>query len=256
MEIDTLKTYIRHALRLLGVAAAIGGVLALGLLGWQWQASATVSEIAVTGTRHAPPDTLRRLAEVDSGAVMGTLDRRVLADRIERHPWVKTAEVVMRRATGTMAVRVSERVPVALAIGADGAPAYYLDAAGYGMPLAEGTAYDVPLVRGLDAAYHPLRRLAPPALQGVLAALRTKTDGGLVGAIQVRPDSSVGLVTAPIGAHGPIAVEVGRGAVPHKLDKLRAFARRVLRARPDAPIEQIDLRFDGQVVTRNQLPGG
>jgi cell division septal protein FtsQ len=73
-------------MRRLGLAAVVGGVLVLGLLGWQWQSTVTVGTVAVSGTHHAPVDTVRRLARVDSGMVMETIDGTLVADRVSRHP--------------------------------------------------------------------------------------------------------------------------------------------------------------------------
>jgi cell division protein FtsQ len=250
MDIDRLKTYGSLVLRFLGIAAVIGGVLVLGLLGWQWQTSVEVERIAVTGVTHAPPDTVRHLARVDTGTVMETIDAALVADRVSRHPWIERADVTKKRARRTLHVAVTERVPAALAVDGQGRPAYYLDRHGYAMPLPDSADYDVPLVRGLDTAYHPMRRLAPPSLQNVFSAVHATDTDALVAEFAVQPDSSVRLVTAPVGEHGALPVRVGTGNIAPKLRHLRAFARQVLGTQSDTKIAEIDLRFDGQIVTR------
>ena len=264
MNLDRLKTYGWLALRLFGLAAVVGGVLALGLLGWQWQSSVRMDRVAVTGARHVPADTVRHLARVDSGTVMEAIDGRLVADRVERHPWVKTAAVTKQRAYGSLRIAVTERTPAALVVDASGRPAYYLDPAGYAMPcpgctesttygaLPDSAAADVPLVRGLGAEYHPLRRVAPPALRTALTALPESGADPLVAELAVRPDSTVRLVTAPIGPHGALPVRLGTGNIPAKLRRLRAFAEQILVTETDRPVGEIDLRFDGQVVTRER----
>ena len=252
MNLDRLKTYGWLALRLLGLGAVVGGVLVLGLLGWQWQSSVQVSRVTVTGVHHAPADTVRRLARVDSGAVMETIDGALVADRVARHPWVETAEVTKQRVYRTLQIAVTERVPAALVVDASGRPAYYLDRAGYAMPLPDSGAADVPLVRGLGAEYHPVRRVAPRALRATLTALPASGADPLVAELALRPDSSVRLVTAPIGPHGALPVRLGTGDIPAKLRRLRAFAEQILATETDRPVGEIDLRFDGQVVTREQ----
>jgi cell division protein FtsQ len=252
MNLDRAKTYGWLALRLLGIAAVVGGVLVLGLLGWQWQTTVQVERVAVTGTTHTPADTVRHLTRVDSGAVMETIDAALVADRVTRHPWVERADVTKQRARRTLHVAVTERTPAALSIDAQGDPAYYLDRHGYAMPLPDSAGYDVPLVRGLDAGYHPVRRLAPPSLRDVLSALHTSEADALVAELAVQPDSSVRLVTAPVGAHGALPVRLGTGRIGSKLRRLRAFARQVLATRPKRPVAEIDLRFEGQIVTRER----
>jgi len=252
MEIDRVKTYGFLALRFLGIAAVIGGVLVLGLLGWQWQATVTMERIAVTGVTHAPADTVRHLARVDSGTVMETIDAALVADRVTRHPWVKRVDVTKQRARRTLQLAITERTPAALAIDGSGNPVYYLDRDGYAMPIPDSADYDVPLVRGFDAEYQPVRQLAPPSLRRAIAALRTTGTESLVDEVLVQPDSSVRFLTAPIGEYEALPVRLGNDRFSAKLQQLRAFAEQVLARSSEAEIGEIDLRFDGQVITRKQ----
>ena len=255
MTRDQAATFGRRVLRLAGSALLVAGVGALGVLGWQWRAGAVVERVAVTGTQHAPPDTLRRLAQVDSGAAMGAVTPAFVADRVARHPWVASATVTPHWMYGTLTVAVTERTPAALAVDAQGRPAYYLDRAGYAMPAADSAGYDVPLVRGLEAEApwgQPDTTAAPAPLRRVLAALPGAEVAGLVSEIEVGPEGQLRLVTTPLDGHGTVSVRLGAGDLPRKLRTLRAVARQVLAPQPQASIHEIDLRFDGQVVTRTQ----
>lgn len=252
MPLDQVKTYGPRALRLLGLVAVGGLVVALGVLGWQWRASMTVGEVAVGSVQHAPPDTLRHLAQVDSGATLSSIDAAHVADRVERHPWVEEATITKQYAWRTLHVEVTERTPAGLALGPDGHPSYYLDTAGYAMPLPDSTSDDVPLVRGLSGEPHPLKRQAPPRLRSVLAALAESEAEPIVSELAVQPDSSVRLMTTPVGEHEAVPVRLSSGDPRPQLRTLRAFAAQVLATRPEAPIAEIDLRFDGQIVTREQ----
>ena len=250
MDLTRAKTYGRHALRLLGLLAVVGGVVVLGVLGWQWQATVTVDRVAVTGTHYAPADTVRHLARVDSGTVMETIDEALIADRVERHPWVRSARVTKQRLQGILRIGITERVPAALALGPGNRPAYYLAPSGHAMPLPDSTGLDVPLVRGLQADYHPVQPVAPPMLRTVMGALGPTDTNALVAELAVQPDSTVRLITPPLAAQGPMTVQLGEGRIRTKLRRLRAFAEQVLAARPERSIDEIDLRFEGQVVTR------
>jgi cell division protein FtsQ len=255
MTRNQAATFSRRALRLAGVGLLVAGIVALGLLGWQWRANATVDRVAVTGTQHAPPDTLRRLARVDRGASMMAVEPTLVADRVVRHPWVKTATVTPQWMYGVLAISVTERTPAALAVDAQGRPAYYLDRAGHAMPLSDSAGYDVPLVRGLDAEApwtQPDTVQAPASLRRVLRGLPQTDVTNLVAEIELRPDDTVQLTTTPIGPHNALPVRLGSGDVPRKLRTLRAFARQVLADSSATAIEHVDLRFDGQVVTRSQ----
>lgn len=244
------KTYGRLASRLLGLFAVVGGVVALGFQGWQWQSTVKMNEITVTNNRHAPADTVRHLARVDSGTVMETIDEALVADRVARHPWVEGAEITKQRAQRTLQISVLERTPVALVIGRTGDPSYYLDRQGYAMPLPDSARYAVPLVRGLDADYHPMRQFGSSQLQTVLGALPNSGVDGLLAEIIVADAGTVRLMTTPIDPHGSLRVRLGSSDVEAKLHRLRAFTKQVLASDTDRSIEEIDLRFDDQIVTR------
>lgn len=257
MATRTLKKLGRLIARLLGVAVLVGAVVGLGWMGWRWQSDTTVKRITVTGVQHAPADTLRQLARVDTGVTMGTLAPRLIADRVARHPWVETVDVRTKPFSHTLELAVTERVPAALAVSPSGRPAYYLDAAGYAMPLVDGAAYDVPLVHGVTEDFHPTHRVASSALQETLDALsRFEGTDVLVSGVVVKGDGVVQLLTEPIGVHSSLPVRVRRGEMSAQLQQLQAFAQQVLATRPNAPIGEIDLRFDGQIVTRKQPADG
>ena len=259
MTSESANTFGRRALRFAGIGLLVAGIVALGLLGWQWRATATVDRVAVTGTQHAPADTVRRLARVDRSASMMAVEPTLVADRVVRHPWIKTATVTPQWMYGVLAISVTERTPAALAVDPQGRPAYYLDRAGHAMPLPDSAGYDVPLVWGLDAEApwtQPDTVQTPASLRRVLKGLPKADVTDLVAEIELRADDTVQLTTTPIGPHDALPVRLGTGDVPRKLRTLRAFARQVLGASSPTPIEHIDLRFDGQVVTRTQPNDG
>lgn len=250
MNWDRAKTYGRLASRLLGILAVVGAVVTLGVQGWQWQSTVEVDRVLVTNTRHAPADTVRHLARIDSGTVMQTIDEALVIDRVARHPWVRTADVTKQRAQRTLQISVSERVPVALVISDTGEPAYYFDREGYAMPQPDSGGYDVPLVRGLEAEYHPMRQVGPSTLRTLLGALPDSNVESLVAEIMVADDKTIQLITTPVGTQGPLRVRLGNGAVESKLQRLHAFATQVLPTDKETPIAEVDLRFANQIVTR------
>lgn len=279
-----------RARRWFRIGGAVLALLAVGgtaLLGWRWYRSIPVRRVVVKGATHAAPDTLAALARVDTGQALYRLQPRLLTDRVRRHPWVKSA-AVSRYPNGTLRITVDERTPAALVL-QDGAAAYYLDAAGYPLPLASGlAAYDVPLVRGLEEAYQPLRPTGHTALRRLLAALERDTvaealvseirvqdaplskntsspgrasslGAGHSGAAEAHPKSTssraVGalrLRMVPDGRGQSATVRLGRGGFPRKLRTLTAFWQQAVREKPHAAFHEIDLRFDGQVVAREE----
>lgn len=224
----------------------------LGVLGWQWQAGLKVEAVDVVGARHADPAALRKLARVDTGAVLYDVDPELIADRVQRHPWVESVSV-WRLPTGTLRLGIQERTPAALALDADGAPAYYVDAQGYCMPLVDKSAYDVPLLRGLgEEAYHPVRPVPRETVRSVLKALARSEARNIVSEVAMRPDGEVVLYTRPTTTRGAIKVRLGMDAYSSKLKQLQAFWTQAILSRPDTKFMLVDLRFDSQIITREE----
>ena len=244
------STYHRWTRRL-GLAAALAVVVVLGVLGWRWQATLSVSAVSVVGTTHAPPDSLRALARVDTGTALYDIEPTLVEDRVRRHPWVQDASV-MRLPTGTLRISVTERTPVALAMTTDGTPAFYVDRHGFCMPLPDSADYDVPLLYGVAEAYSPTQPVAHAAVRKLLDALTASDARDLVAELAVQPDSSLRLYTRPTTAHDAIRVEVGRDAFPRKLRRLQAFWTQAVQPRPSTQFSAIDLRFDSQIVTKEE----
>lgn len=244
------KSTVRPA-RLLGVAALVLLVGGIGFVGWRWQAEMTCTRIDVTGVRHAAPAELTALAHVDTGMVLFDIDPALVEDRVMRHPWVQSAEVT-RLPTGTLTIKVQERVPVLLALNEHGVPAQYLDRFGYPMPVLPEAAYDVPLLRGLSQPYHPMRPVEDAAMLDLLGALAGATADvdALVSELELR-DGEVWLYTAPLGEQGAVPVRLGRqGGFAARLERLHAFWHQAMLTRADRTYDVVDLRFDSQIVTR------
>ena len=238
--------------------------MALGAVAWfglRWDADTPVARLAVTGARHAHPDSLRALARLDTGLTMGAVEPLLVADRVRQHPWVADVQVA-RRPGGVVALAVTERTPAALALGPDGWPAAYLDAGGFALPLPDTLDADVPLVRPaarLQAGALPRTRPAVgPAVVAALRALRQHPAQALVAEVVAQADSTVRLVTRPApGARGALAVRLGRDgpgadAYRAKLRRLEAFWQQVLAPRAAAagpPVRAIDLRFHDHILT-------
>ena len=239
---DTRRRWLR---RLALVALALG----LGAA-WVWQRTLPFERVAVVGTAHAPVVEVERLVgAVPDSVALYSLDPALLAGRAERHPWVRRA-AVRRLPTGTLRVRVEERVPVALALDADGRPSHFLDADGYAMPPSASALYDVPVVRGAPG-YHAVQPVDDPALRDLLVAFAQADDATLALVSEVEWGGPVTLWTTPAGGHGSVPVRLGRGGdYGDRLRRLRAFWDQSVLPRPNTAVRLVDLRFDGQVVTR------
>ena len=243
---------LRRAALGVGLVALVAGLAAA----WVWHRTLPLQRVEVAGNDRADASGVIRLVGVapDSTAPVALygLDLGLLADRAERHPWVREARL-RRLPTGTLRVSVTEREPVALVLDAGGAPHHYLDRAGYAMPVpASGAdAEDVPLLRGRVPAYHPTQPVASSALRELLGALASADEraDAIVSEIEWTGTGAT-LLTEPAAGRGPLAVRLGRTGHADALARLGAFWEQAVLTRPETPIRLVDLRFAGQVVTR------
>ena len=247
---NTPKADRRQKLRRLARGLGLA-VLALGLVAaWTWQRTLPLERIEVVGAVHAPADEVAALtqAEPDSVALF-SLSPALLADRVQRHPWVQSASV-RRLPTGTLRIAVEERRPVVLVLGGDGRPSHFLDAEGFAMPVAAASPalYDVPVLHDAPP-YHPAQPVESAGLLSLLAALSTADDGALALVSEIAWGRTPTLWTTPTSGHPTVEVRLGTEGHADQLRRLRAFWDQSVLPRPDTPFRRVDLRFDGQVVT-------
>lgn len=244
-----MLTFFKHTVLPALLAILLMGGAGLGVS--QWGLSQPVSSVEVLGATHAAPDSLRALARLDTTLTLREAAPRIMEGRLTRHPWVRRAAVT-RWPTGAVVARVTERTPVALMLDAQGHPAFYLDAHGFQMPPVAGYTYDVPLLRGFAGPRHPTRPADDAVLRAVLRALATAPPAidALLADLEQRADGDVWLHTAPIGAHGSLAVRLGQEDFTARLHRLHAFVEQAVRTQPDQQIASVDLRFAHQIVAR------
>ena len=250
------KRQARRILRGVFLTLTLLGFGSLGVLGWQWMDELRCERIEIHGLNHADSTALVELAQVDTGMVLFDIDPALVADRVRRHPWVRKARAT-RLPTGTLTISVWERDPVVLVLDGRGQPAHFLDRAGFAMPATPGAAYDVPLLRGLRERYHPVRPLQDEQMRTLLVALADADDqtDALISELEVQRSGEVVLRTTPVGARGSIPVWLGRTGFAEKLTRLRAFWHQAVLPQPDKIFTLIDLRFDSQIVTREDARG-
>ena len=184
-------------------------LLALGLgAAWAWQRTLPLERIAVVGAVHAPADEVAALTQAQPDSVaLFSLGVALMADRAQRHPWVRTASV-RRMPTGTLRIAVTERQPVVLVLDGAGRPSHFLDAEGFAMP-ATGAApalYDVPVMHDAPA-YHPMQPVESAGLRSLLAALATAEPHPGAGL-----RDRVGATRSPSGPRPPAATAASKSA--------------------------------------------
>jgi len=174
----------------------------------------------------------------------------IVADRVRRHPWIRSSTATCYP-NGLLQVDVEERTPVMLVVDATGRSTYFVDPVGFMMPATGGHVFDVPLLRNYAGSYHPIQLVGHAgirALAQALAQLDTDTER-LFSEFAVTPEG-ITLHTVPTEEGRSVEVRLGREGYGSRFRRFRAFWDQRVRTSPDRVFEWIDLRFDGQIVTR------
>lgn len=191
-----------------------------------------VRRVEIYGRQYLDPsDVLARL-RVDTSTSIWT-DLGVLERRVAAHPQVRDV-AIGRKLPGTLVVRVTENVPVALAPSPQGLAA--VDAAGRALPIDPSRVYvDLPVLPRLD-----------PVLLRLLADVRERapTLFDRISTVRRAGRDEVTLSLASVVVRAPAGVTAERLAdiipVEHDLERRRAH------------VAELDLRFRDQVIARLQ----
>ncbi|MEM6327734.1 MAG: FtsQ-type POTRA domain-containing protein [Bacteroidota bacterium] len=249
------RARLRTILRGLGATVLVAGLAAA----WVWHRTLPLQRVEVAGNVHADAEGIRHLAGVAPDSVapvaLYQLDLDLIADRVRRHPWVREARL-RRLPTGTLRIAVEERTPAVLVVSREGTLSHTLDRDGYAMPIPDGAAMDdLPLLRGAPA-YHPTQPVRSAGLRELIAAFAEADDDvdALVSEVAWGPTGAT-LTTVPVPTRGPLPVRLGTTGHADALARLGAFWHQAVLPRPDVPVQLVDLRFEGQVVTREAGSG-
>jgi cell division protein FtsQ len=230
---------------LLVVAAAL---LAAGAHAWKRELR--VTRIRTEGNRILSERDIVGLAGIPKQERLFALDLNAIRQRIEQHPYVRSASV-NRDAPDGITITVDERMPIA-AIALD--RMLYLDAEGVVLPPG-GTAdvLDLPVVTGdlPSAGCVPGKRITAANVQEAIEILTTAHAIGddlyhLISEVHLDGGRDIMLITAEAG----VPVAFGHGDAAMKLVTLDGFWKEIVGERGAAELRTVDLRFADQVVAR------
>ncbi len=223
-------------LRRVGIVSA---VIAVASIPWWGRAAIMhldffrVRRVEIEGTRYVSPDEIVSRLRIDTTASLWA-DVVPLEQRVRQHPSVREVHIV-RKLPGTLIVRVTENLPVALVQAAAGLVA--VDAQGKSLPIDPTRAdVDLPVLSSRDT--FALRVLGDvreraPALFARIGEVRRTAKGDLLFRLGEQPSRDI-LASADVTADRLTDI------VPVEQD----LARRSLHA------TELDLRFRDQVIAR------
>jgi cell division protein FtsQ len=236
--------------RILRVSVLLLAILALAHVPWGAlrARAAIVSDVRVTGTRYLDPARVIEIAAIRQGDDLFRIDRARARQALLLQPRIHEATVSRRPLRGVQ-IAVVEREPVLVV--PRGVP-WEIDSAGVLLdPLQRGVTADVPLLIGseLDDRLRPGTHVRSPEVVRGLAWARSLARRELQLSGQVSEiDVSDPLRTALTLLSG---TRVVAPPWPPSLERLSAL-RVVLNdlERKGTPAEEVDVRFDRQVIVR------
>lgn len=201
-------------------------------------------------------DVLKSLERTAKGPLVHRHTRDIdlarLESNLETNPWVRDAELYFDT-KDVLHVAVAERVPVARVFTTLGT-SFYIDSAGYRLPLLETYSAKLPVVTGFTPAQR-LNKMDSALLQDVKRVVQTICADPFwmaqIGQIDITPQRKFELIPV-VGSH---IVRLGSGSnVSEKLARLLVFYRQVLPKAGLAKYSALDVQFEGQVVAVRRGP--
>jgi cell division protein FtsQ len=224
------------------ILAIVGGIT----LGWYFNRMALVKSITVTGNHFTESAVILNQASIPTNISPDSISFLETIVRIEALPYIHEA-MLRKRPSGKMEVQVVERQPIGLLI--NGAVRRYFDADGIVLPIIPGKSVDVPLVYGIGSAsisdtlkstaFKQVRNFLmiaknDPVAASTLSEIGWTTDEGIVA---LSTENGIRIV------FGSLNLEEG-------IRNWNLFYTQVIAIRGASSFSSIDLRFNGQVVTK------
>jgi len=210
-----------------------------------WNRNVTVQELDFNELTFTENEEIEAAAAVPYGIQPDSLDIQAVADRVQRLNYVRSVSSYIEP-SGDLRLTIAEREPIAMLI--DGANRSYVDAEGVILPILEDKTRDVPLLYGYSVIVKDTLK-DESFLQVRDFLMKARIDEfGWATISEVAFDPNDGVVA--LSQENGVKLIFGRNDFEMKLENWKAFYKQVVRFKGIQTIQQVDLRFLNQVVTR------
>ena len=210
-----------------------------------WNRNVTIQDVKVNDLEFTEYEDIRNAADVPLGIKPDSLDLNEVIQRVEQLDYVRSV-VPYIEPNGSLRLNVSEREPIALLM--NGSGRIYVDAEGVRLPILDGKTQNVPLLYGYSTSTDDTLR-SESFLQVRDFLMKAKIDGfGWTTISEVVFDETDGVVA--LSHENGVKLLFGRNNFEHKLENWKAFYAQVVKTKGIQSVQQVDLRFTNQVVTR------
>ena len=226
-----------------------GAVLVLGLAGMAglyWDSTMKVQDVQFEGNHFVSEQDLH-LVEVPTGINPDSMNFGEIRNRFEELPYVKQADISIKP-NGTINIGITERQPAALL--ADNKKKIYIDSEGIKLPIVPGKTVDVPILYGFSATpmEDTLKGEAFKTVSDFLTAVRDNNVADATISEIAWSSSNDGIVT--LTNQNGVKLIFGKGNFDIRLRNWEAFYGEVIKQKGIEKMRSVDLRFEGQIVTR------
>ncbi|MFH5833918.1 cell division protein FtsQ/DivIB [Halalkalibaculum sp. DA3122] len=232
-----LAPWLASVLLLLVVAVAAGVY---------WNRTMIIRDVEYTGHHFVTEQELTEQVHIPTGISPDSVDFMAIINKLETVPYVKQADVNVEP-SGNLSVHVTERQPIAML--ANGENKIYVDQDGIRLPLKLGKTVDVPIVYGFQTA--PVSdTLTSGSWDQVRSFLMELNNSSFSRATisEIAWTDSEGIVA--LSHENGVKLVFGKGEFSRKFRNWKAFYSEVVREKGIRKMRSVDLRFEGQIVTR------
>ncbi|MDZ7695181.1 MAG: cell division protein FtsQ/DivIB [Balneolaceae bacterium] len=229
--------WITGALLVLGVAV---------LAGLYWNRNVVIQQVRYTGHNFTAEQQLVSSADVPTGISPDSVDFMSIINRLETIPHIKQAAINVEPSRD-LTIEITERQPIAIL--ANGNSRIYVDQDGIRLPIKLGRKVDVPIVYGFKTG--PMSdTLQSEAWQQTQSFLMEVNSSSFNHATisEIAWTQSEGLVA--LSHENGVKLVFGKGEFSKKFRNWKAFYSEVISTKGIKKLRSVDLRFEGQIVTR------
>jgi cell division septal protein FtsQ len=230
-------TWVGSSVVVLGLAIAAG---------IYWNSVVTVQQVRFEGNHFVSIDELSSI-DVPTGTSPDSINFVDLENQFETIPYVKRA-VMNVEPNGDLLVEITEREPIALLIEEN--PPAYIDQDGLKLPVIQEKNVDVPILYGFattnsDTVKSNQFQVTADFLTSVKKASVTNATIS-----EVIWSSTEGIIA--MTNDQDVKVTFGKGDFENRIRNWEAFYKEIVKQKGMAAMNSIDLRFKGQIVTRER----
>lgn len=229
--------WVAGALFVLGIAI---------LAGIYWKRTVVVKDIHFGGYHFVPLESLEQKVSIPAGIRPDSIDFMKIIREVETIDYVKQAAVNVEP-SGDLFIEITERKPIALLV--NGNDKVYVDEQGVRLPVFLGKSVDVPIVYGFKTkpVGDTLKSEAWNKAQAFLVEMhKSPLSNATISEIAWTRDEGIVALTHENG----VKLIFGKDNFKSRLRNWKAFYSKVIREKSIQKMQLIDLRFRGQVVTR------